>query len=257
MKPRRCAKYQIWTVDDYATLHLWWGIESVPKIAKRLGRTIGGVVGQAKKLKLRMGIQNGYESITEAAERHKCGYQFMLKLLRRRSAKLRRARPWSTATEPQRYISRECADEAMLAYLSTETMKGAARARGIDAAALRKWMLLEGHEPPRRGIHWRVSSGDIDKVVAKHSHSNRDNITLVDAMTTFRVGHTRLRRWLIEAGFEPKGAGHSWVLNRDFVAKVVAKNRPKGLEGDRYATKTSVGNRGRRASSPVAKQDAA
>ena len=75
------------------------------------------------------------------------------------------ARAW--ATSRVLYVERDAMIEAVEAWLLTETVYGAARARGIPAPTLLHWMHDAGIRSGVRGKALRIPTATIDRVVAE------------------------------------------------------------------------------------------
>lgn len=186
-KPKRCRKRSgrcaRWTARENAILTREWG-EVCPRVLlKKLpGRTWIAVLVHAKDaLDLEMGVPQGEVTLTEAARR--LGFYSAItvrKLAKRHGIAVRlHPRPLSIGPKvrPIRCVDWDDIREASTRETcGTETVRAAARARGMKDVTLWRWLrdagVIAAPVPGEksRGFLW-VSSTDIDRVVRERRAS--------------------------------------------------------------------------------------
>lgn len=169
-----------WSPDENATLTREWG-EVCPRVLRKLlpGRSWIAILVHAKDvLRLDMGLPQETVSLTEAA--HLCGYysaKTVRKLAERHGIAVRlHPRPLSTGAKksPRRCVDRVAILDACAAETrDTETVRAAARARGIKDVTLWRWLrdagVIAAPVPGEKSRGFlRVSSTEIDRVVKEH-----------------------------------------------------------------------------------------
>lgn len=163
-----------WTKAEDSRLSVMWDLGiGLTVMAADIGRTEIALLGRAAHVGLKTGVPDGFESLWASAVR--TGFD--------NTGCLRRVLRWAGVvihgTRSERrcrgvnrrhYVEPSEVDAAMNLWLSTETLHGAARTRGIRANTLRRWLLCCGAIEERTGpkTHRRVPTEVIDRVVAQH-----------------------------------------------------------------------------------------
>lgn len=159
-----------WTKDDDRRLRNWWGEFTIETIAKRIDRTTATTFWRAQVLGLPLGAAEGTEYLTHAAERTGYAVATLKMILRRSGVEIKRtmSRPEKGAKRHYHCVDPVLVDAAIRAWLKTEPLEAAARARGISAEMLRLRLQHVSGVPPRPadGTHWRIPTEVIDRAVA-------------------------------------------------------------------------------------------
>lgn len=175
-----------WTPVDDERLRNLWGEKSLRSIALAFGRTEVAIKRRAQGLGLKLGAPEGWEYVTAAARRTGFRLATLRKILawaaERKIAGDGRAAveriAWSPKWDPkaryrQHVVESFEVDEAVAAWMETETPTGAARARGVTAGTVLRRLGAAGVDlpakPEKRGAHWRVPSEVIDEAFAQRS----------------------------------------------------------------------------------------
>lgn len=164
------ARKPRWTDLENQQLRNWWGVESLHAIAMRLGRTRIAVFRQGVyELGLRRGVQDGQESLKAAARRTGYAIATLRRILDAAGVKLSRPTSEPKCRRKARWaVDVAEVDEAVAAWLATETVFGAARVRGIGDDALRALLKRTPGVPPKPEGRkaWRIPSAVIDRALA-------------------------------------------------------------------------------------------
>lgn len=141
-----------WSPDDLRRLTSWWGVVPLRQVARDLGRTEGAVRAQGYELDLPTGVESGYLSLHQAAQR--AGYHH---ISFRRAVEWYEARghhvEWgalptvrrSQRSGQWRQIDAEDAATIAAAYAASE-LPGQASARlGVSAITLRRRARAAGY----------------------------------------------------------------------------------------------------------------
>lgn len=161
-----------WTKADDRELRWLWesGELGVTAIAKRLGRTPVTTYWRAQKLGLPLGVPEGFEYLTHAAERTGYARETLMRVLRWAGVTTHRAmaRPTKGASHRMRFVDPYEVDEAIVRWHETETLESAARRLGACAETLRRRLSAQGINDEGRApkTHWRVRSVDAERAVA-------------------------------------------------------------------------------------------
>lgn len=165
-----------WTPAEDRALALQWGELSVRELRQKFGRTFNAIYSRATQaLRLSARLQ-GTESLCAAAERCGFGVHHMRRILDAANVHYERPYPAQgttpsgrpTGVERRRYDPLDV-DEAVNAWLRTETMNAAAKRIGVSEFALRRWLRAAGViEGSQKGKPRRIPSETIDSVVANH-----------------------------------------------------------------------------------------
>lgn len=227
----RLLRKRRWTPEDDRLLTALWGESTLGAIARRLGRTQLTVYYRAHQIGLQRGAPPGTEYVRQAAERTGYLHIQLLAILRWASVKPKRSmsKPSKGASYRFHVVDPFDVDQAIAAWLATEAVEAAARARGIIGPTLRAWLRAAKaagfpipDEPPGQTSrkHWRVSSKLIDEVVAW-----RGRFESVSAAAR-RYGLTRqtLCLWLTQAG-APRTQVKPWFVDREVVDRVVSERK--------------------------------
>jgi len=157
-----------WTDIENRRLRNWWGVETVAAIASKLGRSKWAVFHQAGEvLGLKRGVQAGQESLKATARRTGYSYETLLRVLAASGVKLKRPVSEPGSKRCRFVVDTVDVDEAVAAWNATETVNGAARARGIGSNYLRALLERTPGVPPKlAGKCWRVPTAVIDRALA-------------------------------------------------------------------------------------------
>jgi hypothetical protein len=211
-----------WTAEDDRRLRVHWGQETVEALSARIGRTPATTYWRAQKLGLDLGCQQGMEYLTSAAVR--CGFSTaqLRRILGRAGVQLRAAmsRP-SGAARGYQVVDSFDVDEAVAAWLKTETLESAGQRVGFSAEALRRMLLASGEELPplpRAKKHWRVPIETVDRVVARWFATE----SVEQAARRLRMRPHRLRRWLARVGYKAD-CSRGWRLPRETADAAAAR----------------------------------
>lgn len=166
-----------WTRTEDKRLAVMWDLHvSMGWIARELRRSEASVYRRAIRIGLQVGIPEGCESLNAARKR--TGYTYWLSLRRILDwagvvVHVTRSDPHERSVKLRRhYVDPHEVDEAIAKWHATETVHGAARARGMCGVTLRQWLLKAGAIEARASraniTHRRVPTEVIDRVVAEH-----------------------------------------------------------------------------------------
>lgn len=175
-----------WTPEDDAHLRRLWNAElDLDDIAARLGRTPLTTYWRAQKIGLPLGVPDGWELITTAADRTGYATTQLRQILRAAGATIRRAltepahhakkqKKTNKRGRPRFIVARGEVDVAIEAWHATEPVHAAARRLGMHGSTLMAKLRIAGVER-RRPVgkpcknarpHWRVSAEDIERALA-------------------------------------------------------------------------------------------
>ena len=172
-----------WSEKDDRILKFGWGPLSLKTIAKNLNRTECSIRFRAERLGVQMGCPNGFEYVSNAAKRLGFNRSSFRRVLAWANV-LDRPAMCQSRTESgatiRRIVDSFDAERAVESWLKTETVNGAAKARGVPETTLSKWLreagALTGRVPMGRvknknykRPHYRVATEIIDKVVLERS----------------------------------------------------------------------------------------
>jgi hypothetical protein len=158
-----------WTKDDDRRLRNWWGEFTVETIAKRLNRTAATTFWRATILDLPLGAPDGTEYLSHAAERTGYALASLRLILKRSGVEMKRtmSRPEKGTKRHFHCVEPLLVDAAIAAWLKTEPLEAAARARGLSSEALAKRLRGRDGVPPKpTKIHWRIPTAVIDQALA-------------------------------------------------------------------------------------------
>lgn len=216
-----------WTKADIEFLNDYWGHKTLAQLSKEMGRTKAAIYQRANESGLDLGVPDGYEYLTDAAERTGFAPGQLRDILKAAGATLRitTSRP-TRAKRHYHMVDTVDVDEAVEKWLACEETHPAAEARGICGDTLRRWLrdaIAAGFEvPPEPTLakaRWRVPSKTIDAVIAwrgKHE-------SLSEAARRVGLGRCVLTRMLKAAGV-PRRAVKPWLVPRTEVDRVVAEH---------------------------------
>jgi hypothetical protein len=175
-------RHRPWTYRDDDHLRISWGPHPIRAIAKTLGRTEQAVYQRAKELGLGLGVPQGFETLTHAAERTGFATSQLRVILRAGGVRITRGltRPSHRVVRPHHVthiVEPHDVDEAVAAWLATETIQAGARRHGYEGSVLRRLALeaiAKGDAripapPTRARYRWRIPSAVIDELFAARS----------------------------------------------------------------------------------------
>lgn len=159
-----------WTNDDDRRLRNLWGEYTVETIAKKLNRTTLATFQHAKEIGLKLGAPEGSEYLWHAAKRTGYPVASLRMILKRSGVEMRRTMSRPTPgpkKRPCHFVDPFEVDQAIAAWLQTETLHAGAARRGIHADALeRRLRGIEGvPQKPADKSHWRIPSRILDEAV--------------------------------------------------------------------------------------------
>lgn len=175
-RPRATPRTK-WSAHEETTLKFEWHLATRAELVRRLpGRSWCAIWLHARAIGLPSGPPEGCYTIKETVRRLGIDRRTLLAALaaagvpvRRcyNSAEVKTTRA-SDGPSTRYYVEWEDARRVGEAWLATETVAGAARQRGIEPCALRRWLAAEGAITIGRvrGKPRRVDSSVIDRVVA-------------------------------------------------------------------------------------------
>lgn len=218
---------RMWTAEEDQRLRLLWGDVGLRGISLRLKRSREAVYHHAYDLGLKLGLQQGMETINDAAKRTGFCWITMSRILKWAGVERIRTMsdPGSSGKQHVSAVDPDDVDEAVAKWMATEPVWPAAARRGIAGITLARWLADSGQElppRPRNKLWWRVSTEVIDKVVADH----RSVETVSQAARRVGVGAAFLARSLVAAGV-PRSKGQYWKVNQSDVDRVVATMTPR------------------------------
>jgi transposase-like protein len=199
-----------WTADEDQFLRSEWQEATLDQIARRLGRGRYAVYERVGQLELPRGVPQGCESVSAAAAR--CGYTgaSFRRILAAMGIKTKRIQTFHRGTRARkgaakRFVDSMDADDAVQAWLASEIVHPAARARGISSSTLRDWLKEAGvARKGARGTSWRVPSVVIDQIVAERRDPPTEGTeSLREAELRVRISRETLRIWLRDGGLLP------------------------------------------------------
>ena len=201
-----CPRFRRWTEKEDEHLRMDWGSTAFSEICRTMGRTKQGVYYRAQELGLTGHAPQGYEFLTQAAIRTGFDWKSLRVILAASGFKVRpvTTRPVKGRGDRRHWLVDVTeVDDAVEAWLATETPCGAARRIGISADTLLKWLKAAGSVRPKekaRGTPWRVPTAEIDRVVALHLEDPSENI--VQAGRRLGLTYECLGKWLRDAGVD-------------------------------------------------------
>lgn len=177
------ANNPAYTAAEDKKLSLLWdaGIR-LAAIAAEMGRSESSVFCRSRVLRLPAACPEGYEFICNASKRTGYYVSTLRKILAWAGVKehlalsdpipraSRRAAKWH-----RHYVDPLLVDEAIERWLKTETVCGAARARGLSNESLYRWLtaagVFEKRKPGTRPGVRNIATEVIDRVVAQHKRA--------------------------------------------------------------------------------------
>lgn len=226
----RVVRVRPWTHKEDDRLRMSWGPLTIRAIAKDLGRTETSIYWRAKLIGLSAGCPQGYEYLSGAAARTGYATSQLRRICRWAGVHITRAMVRPTRRRAEHHVSHIVIpfeiDEAVAAWLATETLHAGARRHGYEGSVLKKMLLAaleRGDErapppPTRRRGHWRVPTALIDELFA-----DRDRHEPLDAAAERHAVDPRtLYGWLRAAGV---ASGRGIRLEAARVDAVVAEHR--------------------------------
>ncbi len=159
-----------WTAADDRYLRNHWGEEPIGDIAYALARTRNSVHHRASELNLGLGVPQGFLSVRAASRRTGYSHQALERILAWAKVPIHlRDGPAEPGARPRRHVCYDAVEGAIARWLKSETVNGAARARGLCNTTLAKWLreaeVIGSHT---RGVPHRVRTDTINRVVFAH-----------------------------------------------------------------------------------------
>lgn len=160
-----------WTAAEETILRDQWGELSLRQFAHRFNRTTKGIYQHARLLGIVNAERARSESVTEAAARTGFGRRKLMEILRAH----RVANPVTTRfttknkARPYYLLDPFDVDEAVAAYLETETIGAAARRHDTNNGLVIRALARVGVKRPAskaKRRHWRLDSATIDEALS-------------------------------------------------------------------------------------------
>lgn len=223
-----------WTLDENERLKAQWGLESLRALAHMFGRTRVAVFQHAIAIGLKPGCPNSdWEHVADSVRR--CGYTpySMHRILKMYRVPIRPAYYVRSQKIGDKLVERARVNEAIKAYVSSETLNSAALRLKMDRRVLLRWMKVVGAPMLRTsGVarsHHRAAIADFDRAAKSYKSFVRRTETVNHACRRFHVCYTAMVRWLRVYGkFDRKSLSER--IERKLVNRAVAmarKNRNK------------------------------
>lgn len=201
-----------WTKANDDHLRMYWGDLNLARIAKDLGRTEVAVYYRAGQLGLDRGAPPGFEYITHAAERTGFCRETLVIILRWAGRQhFRTAVSRATGAKRHFHIVESIeVDEAVEAWLATETLEAAARRFDVCGATVERRLHESGKTLPAKPTdktHWRVPTALVDEVMAARAKLE----TIHAASVRLGIPRGTLRYRMVRAGV-PRPPGKLWLV---------------------------------------------
>jgi len=178
-------KRRLWTRADERHLMLLWGSCSLATVASKLGRSAMTTYWRAQRLGLGLGCPRGYEYLSDAATRAGFATSTLRMILRWAGVHVEKViRRRVSGTCRRFFVNPERVDDAVAAWLATETPEAASRRLGLAAETIVDRLLVSGLPlPPKPGHkrHWRIPSDTIDRAMAMVGRRGKHLVVLKEA----------------------------------------------------------------------------
>jgi phage antirepressor YoqD-like protein len=227
-----------WTDEESETLRRMWGWEPIYTISRALNKTPKAIFYRSVILGLRLVVPEGYDFVTNAAERAGFSVKAFQRIMRIYRVPVRahygRTRERGKRCYHHHIVDLERADEAVAKFMKTENLRQAAKARGLDTRRLVCWLTDAGVRIIRTGNgpkpFMRASTEDIDRVVA----DRRGYEWITEGARRHGISQSTLRNWLLKHGCKPK-LGHAVKVRKSDVDMVVQVEMAKAAPTRRAA----------------------
>lgn len=226
-----------WTTDDDERLRAQWGLEDIYTIARNLGRTRLTVYWRAYELDLPLGCPEGWEYLSDAAARAGFATATLWRILRFSRVRVLHAYARNQGRRHTHIVEPLDVDDAVAAWMQTETLTEAARRLDVNPESLHRWCETAGvilHRDGRiKRSRMRADSTDFDRAVSEHRQRQEQSVSLTQASRELGVHRQTLAGWVRAAGFE-RGA-HFDRIDRDLLRKVVDEHQDEIRKRERAA----------------------
>lgn len=178
-----------WTEEEVLNLRSWWTHLSVSTIAKRLHRSMWSVYRKAFRSGIAHDACQGLISVNEACRVfgfNQCVIRSMVKVWRPGSV-LKKGRKYG-------YVDPDDLRDAVNLRLNTETMRQAARARGVSFNRLRTNAARAGYVAKNRGVPLRLFSSVWDAIAAIPLPKQEQQERAASSRTSTRARSPRSRQ---------------------------------------------------------------
>ena len=194
-----------WTEAEQVSLRNMWGFSTMDEICRALNRPAISVYTRAKTLGLKTHAPEGWELISEASRRAGYDNVTMRRILRWAGVEMPRAYTETRSRKKQhRIVDPGDVDEAVAAYVRTETVHAAAKRHGMGprrlAPILARWGVKWVRSDDSRKSHRRVDFKAVDEAIDKHEKWLRSRVRMTDAASRLGISRTTLASWLRKHG---------------------------------------------------------
>lgn len=189
-----------WTAEEDRRLRALWEELPLDALAAELKRTPRATYNRAGDLGIARGCQPGHETLAAAARRAGFAPQTLRRILSAARVPFAEARTLlASPTRPQRLVEADAVDRAVVAWLSRETPKGAARRLGMSAERVESALAAAGHRRPRgrRKARWRLPSATIEAALAAY---DRPGLSVSAHAARLKLHYRTLAKRLRAAG---------------------------------------------------------
>lgn len=211
-----------WTADDDERLRAQWGLEDIYTISRNLGRTRLTVYWRAYELDLPLGCPEGWEYVSDAAARAGFATATLWRILRFSHVRVLHAYARNQGTRHKHIVEPIDVDDAVRAWMETETLTEAARRLSVNPESLYRWCEEAGvllHRDGRiKRSRMRAASSEFDRAVAEQRQRQEQSVSLAQAARELGLDRTTLAKRLRAAGFERRA--HFDRIDRDLLRKV-------------------------------------
>lgn len=164
-----------WTATDDARLEFLWNASelSLAEIALRLKRSPDTTYWRAQQIGLPLGVPEGWERLSHAAERTGYSTRTLRRILAADEVVIRRSLtkrdPRHTGARPTHIVPINAVNAAVEAWIETEPLHAAAQRLGMSDEALRLRLNRAGIVKPggkNKLVHWRVRPEEVEMATA-------------------------------------------------------------------------------------------
>jgi hypothetical protein len=165
-------KCRLWTPREAAKLREMWGSVPLKDLTEFFNRQATHIFAKAKRMGLKTGCPQGWESLAHAAKR--TGYHEKTLKIVLRWAGVRPERWMGNPNDRRvqgcyhrRIVQPTDVDEAVERWVRCESVVDAARRHGVNPVTLRSWLKTAGYTRDRSYALWRLEPSVVDDLVAQ------------------------------------------------------------------------------------------